>query len=151
MLVHRRPTVGQIRFQEVHNGRYDDRLELIFEDEALNQRFVIVRPLRAIVGNKADYELLKPRAPFVPRKRVTREVETDVLPGILPPALNAIPYAVKLAKSPIPKNLSDVLSTGSPRDATQRVRRMFLPGAWDSSTYGRHFKHLIWAEELRME
>jgi helicase MOV-10 len=126
-------------------------MEIIFEDQKLGQQFAIVRPVRVIVGRKEDHELLRPTAPFVPRKRTAREPETEIFEGVPPPALKAIKYVVALDKAEIPKNLSDALSTGSTSDVVGRVRRMFLPQAWGSSTYGRHFKYLIWIEEYRME
>jgi helicase MOV-10 len=146
-----RPRTGKVDFRQNHNGRYEDRIEIIFEDEALGQQFVIVRPLQAIVGSQADHDMLRPKAPFVPRKRTARKPETEILPGILPPALKAIPYVVKLAHAHIPKNLSETLSTGSVSDVVGRVRRIFLPKVWDSATYSRHFKNLIWIEEHQME
>lgn len=150
-LTYGRPVTGKAEFRQSHNGRYEDRVEIIFEDEQLDRQFVIVRPLRAIVGSQADHDLLRPTAPFVPRKRRTREPETEVLPGVLPPALKAIPYVVKLPQAGIPKNLSETLSTGSSTDIIGRVRRIFLPKTWDCTTYSRHFKNLIWIEEYRME
>lgn len=148
-----RSVTGQVKFREANNGHYEDRLEIIFEDERLGQRFIIVRPVRAIIGNKEDHELLKPVAPFIPRKRIARDPETEILEGVLPPTLKAIPYVVKLAQSEIPKNLSLSLSTGSGSlsDVIGRVRRIFLPKSWDSNSYGRHFKNLLWVEEYRME
>ena len=146
-----RPVIGQVKFRDINNGRYEDRLEIVFEDERLRQRFIIVRPLRVIVGNRRDHELLKPKAPFVPRKRTTREPETEVIEGVLPPSLKAIPYVVKLCFADIPKDLSVSLSTGSLAEVTARVRRVFLPQSWDSNTYARHFKNLLWVEEYRME
>jgi helicase MOV-10 len=142
---------GQVQFRQSHNGRYEDRLEIIFEDQKLGQRFVIVRPLKAIIGSQADHDLLRPTAPFVPRKRTTRKPETDVVPGVSPPALNAIPYAVKLPHSNIPNNLPEILASGSLSDIIGRVRRILFPKAWDTATYDRHFKNLIWIEEYRME
>jgi helicase MOV-10 len=149
--VYGRPVTGRIQFKQNHNGCYEDRVEIVFEDEKLSQRFVIVRPVRAIVGSKADHELLRPTAPFVPRKRTAREPATEIVEGVRPPALKAIRYVVILAKSEIPKNLSIVLSMRSTSDVVERVRRMFIPATWDSSTYSRHFKYLIWVEEYRME
>lgn len=149
--MYRRPLTGQVKFRTPYPGRYEDRVEILFEDQALFQRFAIVRPIKAIVGNKADYELLRPTAPYVPRKRTTRVPETDVLPGPPPPALEAIKYVVALGKAEIPKQLATALSSGSIAEILGRVRRMFLPGTWDVSSYGRHFKHLIWVEEHRME
>ncbi|KAF7971347.1 hypothetical protein HWV62_21363 [Athelia sp. TMB] len=143
---------GRGNSPEVDYGRYEDRIEIFFEDSSLNyQRFVIVRPLKAIVGNKQDYELLKARAPFVPRKRVAREPETEILEGVLPPTLKAVPYVVALCRADIPKALAVSLSTGPMHEVVSRVRRVFLPRIWDSSTYGRHFKNLLWVEEYRME
>jgi helicase MOV-10 len=142
---------GRVEFRQSYNGRYEDRVEIIFEDEKLGQQFVIVRPLRAVVGSQADHDLLKPKTPFVPRKRTARKPEQEVLPGILPPALNAIPYTVKLSKADIPNNLAETLSSGSSSEVIDRVRRIFLPKRWDSATYARHFKNLIWIEEHRME
>lgn len=143
---------ARIKFSEIDHGRYEDRLEILFEDSSLGyQRFVIVRPLKAIVGNKADYELLKAYAPFVPRKRIVREPETQVLEGVLPPTLKAIPYVVALCRADIPKPLAVSLSTGPMQEVVSRIRRVFLPRIWDSNTYGRHFKNLLWVEEYRME
>jgi helicase MOV-10 len=148
-LVYGWPITGQVLFQSSHNGRHEDRVEIVFEDEG--QRFAVVRSLRAIVGSKTDHGLLKPTAPFVRKKKITREPEKEIFEGVPPPALKAIPYVVKLARSDIPIKLSAALSTGSTSDIIGRVRRMFLPNAWESSTYSRHFKHLIWIEEYKME
>lgn len=46
-----------------NRGHYDDRMELIFEDNAARTRFFIVRPLHAIVAVQADLDLLAPTAP----------------------------------------------------------------------------------------
>ena len=147
----RQAIIGEVLFSAEFNGRYDDRLEIIFEDQALGQRFAIVRRLQAIVGSKADHALLKPKSPYVPRIRDLRETATDVVPGVTPPALKAIPYVVKLAESPIPKALADVLSKGAPQQRAGNIQRLFLPETWNSSSYGRHMKHLIWTEEFQME
>ena len=150
-LIYGRPLTGQVVFRTPHSGRYEDRVEILFEDQALLQRFVIVRPIKVIVGDKADHELLRPTAPYVPRKRTDRAPEINVLLGPTPPALEAIKYVVKLGKAEIPKRLATALSSGSNADILGQVRRMFLPGTWDLSSYGRHFKYLIWVEEYKME
>lgn len=143
--------MGFIGFHGLYNGRYEDRLEILLEDERLRQRFVIVRPVRAIIGSKEDHELLKPKAPFVPRERIVREPETEILKGVFPLALKAVPYVVPLLHADIPKHLSSSLSKGSTADVISSIRRIFLPKVWDSSTYGQHFKTLLWIEEHRME
>lgn len=151
LLTYGSPASGLIKFCDSDSGRYEDRLEVTLEDERLQQRFVIVRPLRAIIGDREDHALLKPKAPFVPRELAAREPETEVFKGVLPPSLKAIPYVVTLPWAEIPRNLAASLWTGSLSEVIGRVRRGFLPPTWDSHTYGRHFKSLLWVEEYRME
>ena len=146
-----KPLLFKVTLRQKHIGRCEDRLEIVFEDVQLRKRFVIARALRAIVGSKADHELLKPKAPYVPRNRTTRQPETQVVEGVLPPSLKAIPYVVSLPHANIPGPLSSALSTSSSSDIISRIRRVFLPLVLDSETYGRHFKNLLWIEEFRME
>jgi len=107
--------------------------------------------MRVIVGDKADYELLRPTAPYIPRKRTQRQAENEVIPGELPPALKAVPYIVKLTKALIPRQVSSTLSTGPTSEIIRNVRRILLPSILDSEAYGRHFKNLLWIEENQME
>ncbi|KAF7966507.1 hypothetical protein HWV62_21353 [Athelia sp. TMB] len=146
-----RRVTTEILFRATFNGRYDDRLEIIFEDQALSKRFAIVRPIQAIIGSKADHELLKPKSPYVPRIRRDREAVMDVVLGVAPPALDAITYVVKLTQSPIPKELAGALVTGAPQHRAGNIKRLFLPQIWNSDTYSRHMKHLIWVEEFQMD
>lgn len=151
VVAHRTFISLEIGFRQSHIGRYEDRLEIVLEDVSLKKQFIIAKPLRAIVGNSADHELLKPKAPFVPRPRTKRQEETDVVEGVPPTALNAVPYLGRLPRAVMPGPLFTDLSSGSFSDILGRVRRVYLPGALDSNTYGRYFKHLLWIEEFRME
>jgi helicase MOV-10 len=117
----------------------------------LRKRFIIARILRVIVGNRGDHEMFRPTVPYVPRKRSARQPETKVVEGVLPPSLNAVPYVVPLPKAPIPSNLASTLSTGNTMSIVTNIRRLYLPPVLDSKTYARHFKHLLWIEEFRME
>jgi helicase MOV-10 len=145
------PILPVIRFSQSYRGRYEDRIEIIFEDNKLNKQFVITRSMRVIVGDKADHELLRPTTPYIPRKRTQRQAENEVIPGELPPALKAVPYIVNLTKAPIPRQVSSTLSTGSTSEIIRNVRRILLPSVLDSEAYGRHFKNLLWIEENQME
>lgn len=129
----------------------DDRLEIIFEDTALRATFVIARPLKAIVGSQADYELLKPIAPFQPRQQTRTQPETQVVSGVPPTSNNIIPYTIKLPKAQISASLLAALSEMSSGKALDHIRRVFLPKVINSSTYSRYFKTLLWIEEHRME
>jgi helicase MOV-10 len=140
-----------VSFTSPFRGRFQDRLEFVFEDRSLNQRFVIVRDIRGIAGERSDHELLQPIAPYVPRKWMPRAQEINVIPGIRPPALDAIPWVISLPDALVPKNLSDAVASGEVKDILERLKRSFLPVDFSSDTYGRHWKYLLWLEEIRME
>jgi helicase MOV-10 len=123
----------------------------MFEDAKLRKRFLISRPLQAVIGNKADHELLKPKAPYQPRTRTLRQPETEVVPGVPPPAQDAIPWTVQLPLAKIPQALASTLLTGSFSEVLGGVRKSFMPKTFDSQTYGRHFQSVLWVEEHRME
>ena len=140
-----------VHFRHSLRGSYGARLELWFEDTKLNEKFAIVRTAAAIVGNKEDYDRLLPVAPFVPRKHTTRDRETTIIEGVRPASLGYVRYVVSLPESPIPGYISSALSQGSPDGIVSYFRKSLLPRVLDSTTYGRHFKHLLWAEEYRSE
>jgi helicase MOV-10 len=132
-------------------GQFTDRLEISFEDTTLRQRFVIVRRVKAIVGSRAEYELLRPRAPYVPRRRAQREPESVVVAGPPPPATSTVMWVVKLTQAPIPTTLAAILASGSVKDILAQLRRTVLPAVVNCDTYGRYWKNVIWVEEHRME
>lgn len=150
-LTYARAITFEITVRQEHIGRYEDRLEIIFEDMQLKKQFIITRTLEVTIGSKADHDLLKPIAPYKPRKRTNRQPEIEVVEGVLPPSLKAVPYVVPLPHAQIPDGLSNSLSTGSTSEIIGRIRRVHLPHTLDSETYGRHFKALLWIEEFRME
>ncbi|KZT68330.1 RNA helicase [Daedalea quercina L-15889] len=138
-------------FRQHHRGRYDDRLELIFEDTTLRQRFVIIRAVKATVGSRADHEALKPKSPYVPRKRTPRTLETDVVPGVPPSTEKAIPYVGKLPHALIPPRMSTALATGQIGRTINYFRNSILPAQLNSETHARYYKTHLWAEEHKME
>ncbi|KAJ7636873.1 P-loop containing nucleoside triphosphate hydrolase protein [Roridomyces roridus] len=141
-----------VKFRQDYNGRVEDRLEILFEDLQLRKRFIIARTLHVVVGNRADHEAMRPIAPYVPRKRNAAQPELDVVEGVAPPSLKAIPYVGKLPKAPIPAGLAATLSFNGPTASIiGDLRPQYLPYVLDSKTYARHFKHLLWIEEYRME
>lgn len=82
-LIYGRETRLIINFAQSYRGRYEDRAEIIFEDIQLGKEFVIVRPLRVIVGSRADHDALRPTAPYVPRRRTNRAPVNEVVPGVV--------------------------------------------------------------------
>jgi helicase MOV-10 len=149
-LVRNSPVRLEVAFRQRHLGRYEDRVDIVFDDAQAKQQFVIARPLRAIIGDRRDYELLRPRAPYVPRTQGRREPETEVVPGEAPESTNAIPWVVRLLRADIPKPLLTTLSDASSTDIMRNLRRVHLPPALTSETYSRHFTSLLWVEEHQM-
>ncbi len=147
-----RPLSIVMELKQSFIGRYEDRVEFVFEDSQLKQRFIISRTLRAIVGNATEHEALAPKVPYTPRVRSTRKPIQKVVEGVKPPALNAIPYTRKLPEAAIPSHLASVLSSpeGTAKIVSQ-IRKRFLPAALNSKTYGPYFKQLLWAEEHQAE
>ena len=141
-----------IGFKEQHIGRYQDRLELVFEDIQLKKRFVITRTLKATVGNKAEHEQLQPKAPYVPRARSDRRPVLEVVEGIKLPTTIAIPYIGPLPKAHIPVRFQTILSSKDPvAKITTQIRNTFIPQVLNSKSYRQYFKHLLWIEENCME
>ncbi|KAK1226913.1 hypothetical protein PQX77_010082 [Marasmius sp. AFHP31] len=132
-------------------GRTEDRLDLTFHDLQLRTRFIISRTLRVHVGSQSDQNDLKPKTPYKPRKRSARQPEVEVVPGEPAPSLQAIPYVGKLPQAPIPSHVARTLSSGSTKEIIERMQKVYLPRVLDSAGYGKHFKHLLWAEEHQME
>ncbi|KAJ8688713.1 hypothetical protein PTI98_013472 [Pleurotus ostreatus] len=140
-----------VTFRQTYTGRYHDRVDILFEDSQLKKRFTISRPLTAIVGNKEDHDMLRPKTPFVPQKRLARQPEVDVVPPELPASTKAVPYVVPLPLALIPRHFSNIFTSGSYAHVLHTIRKSFLPQSFNSESYGRHFKHLLWTEEFQSE
>ncbi|KAJ7931318.1 hypothetical protein B0H13DRAFT_1858158 [Mycena leptocephala] len=110
-----------VTLRQDHNGRAEDRLEILFEDVQLRRHFIIARILRVIVGNRGDHEMFRPTVPYVPRKR------SD------------------------PKQLGFNAVDGEHDEHRDQHSPTVSTTCLDSKTYARHFKHLLWIEEFRME
>jgi len=89
-----------ISFTQSYRGRYHDRAEILFEDTQLGKEFVIVRPLRVIVGSREDYAALRPTAPYVPRRRTNRPPATEVVPGVVGPFRPQTKFYSNMARRP---------------------------------------------------
>lgn len=132
-------------------GRSNDRLEIVFLDTTLQTQFVITRSLVAVVGSKADWELTKPSSPYKPKKRTKREPEKEVTSGIKPPQLADIKWVVDLPQALVPHDLEVLLEGPRMKDVVDTLKQTWLPGAFNSETYGRHFKILLHVEETQMK
>lgn len=138
-----------VTFRHAQRGRFKGRLELTLRDGA-KEEFIIVRELRAVVGNKDDHELLKAVAPYVHRKPPKWQAGTSTVAGDRPPALDAVKWVKPLLPSTIPPGLAQALSGGSSRKVLAEIRNIHLPRTLDVQTHGRHFQTLLWVEEHRL-
>lgn len=135
-------------------GRFEDRLELTFEDFHLSKRFAIVRPVAVIVGNREDHEAIKPTAPYVPRVRKAAIPERSLAidEGPKPPALAEVKWVVRLPTYDIPSALEDVIaSTRNSRELITRLKTDFLPSRLRTDSYTRHFQTLLHVEEAQLK
>ncbi|THH30849.1 hypothetical protein EUX98_g3344 [Antrodiella citrinella] len=141
-----------VNFKHPNHGKYDDRLEILFEDLSIRQQFAIVRPIRGIIGSKTDYEQLRPKIPYAPRKRTARAPEQEVVPGVPPAATNSTKWVTKLPFADIPKGLIRILySANEASKVAAEVRVARLPTHLDAESYSRHFRELLWVEEFKMQ
>ncbi|KAI0336614.1 P-loop containing nucleoside triphosphate hydrolase protein [Cubamyces sp. BRFM 1775] len=146
----KRPAQVAIRFSQHNRGRYDGRLEVTLKDTVTQRTFVILRQLCAVVGNPADHQLLRPKAPYVRRGRAPWRQGGAVVDGERPPALDAVKWVKKLPPSRIPGPLAAIIANGSMRDIIVQTREQFLPPTLHADTHGTHFRVLLWIEEARM-
>jgi len=124
----------------------------VFRDTQLGQQFIITRTIKAVVGDKALHEQLKPKKPYIPRARSARKEIKEVVEGVQPPALKVIPYVAALPKAGIPVPLRKLLEgSESIGRISKQLKSAFLPATLNGKTYGRFFKHLLWIEESKME
>lgn len=147
------PLKINVKFQEDYIGHYQDRIEIELKEKRLKKVFSISRMVYAIVGDPLIHERLKPSQPYIPRIRGPREPETQVIQGVPPPSLQAIPYVSRLPAADIPKHLLSSLAA-SPTASTENVQMIqdtFLPKLFDAESHGRYFNILVWIEEHKME
>ena len=138
-----------VTFRHTQRGRYQGRLEITLRN-ASQRTFLVIRELRAVVGNAADHDLLKAVAPYVHRRPSRWRHDTTIVAGMRPPALDAVRWVKKLDQSYIPSSLSDILKVGSTRKAIAAIRSSVLPPTLTSETHDRFFRALLWIEEYRL-
>ncbi|KAG8895100.1 hypothetical protein FRB99_000766 [Tulasnella sp. 403] len=128
-------------------GRLGQRLELVFENRAVQQSFTIVRPVRAILGVQTDQDTLLTKIPYVRRPRRVRTGIIAPIPGPLPPSCTSIKYVMKLPEYPLdPK----VIVPGSEAERMEVIRRL-LPQELSAETYRRFWQTLLFVEEHQMK
>lgn len=147
-----------VRLRVAEIGTYRDTLEIRFSRVSNNQLFCVTRTVKATVGDEADYALLRPTAPYVPRRRSDRQEinDGDVVAGVPPPRLTAIAWRSKLGRYNIPESYRPRLSLQPNRsdtgeDIVPKEIRSLMPTTFRLSTHAQQFCLLLWLEEISME
>jgi helicase MOV-10 len=144
----RTPLKGTVVFDsQGSRGRFQDRLELMFYDTVTLRKFAIVKPLSIIVGNKEDYEILKPIAPYIPKKKLQREPIKQVTPGEPPEALAVVKWTAKLLPYELPKALKTILDMPVVKERIRLLRSGFVPRGLSSESHARWFHVMLFIEE----
>jgi helicase MOV-10 len=133
-----------------HLGRFEDRIELVFEDDELNERFVIARMIRVVVGNRKELEALAPISPYVRPRRKRHEGVEDFIEGVKVPFVSDIQWAVKLPQYKVPAAVRDALAVGDLDHQLSKIKQMILPREVTSETYRKHWSSLLHIEEMQM-
>lgn len=63
-------------------GRFEARVEVLFEDTRSQERFVIARPVLVTIGNVEEHRALQPITPYVAPRRPKQQREvTEIEEG----------------------------------------------------------------------
>jgi len=135
-----------LHFHSSDRGRFQDRLELSFYDSANSKRFAITRTLLCTVGNREDYEAIKPSAPYKPKHKKAREVVGSIDEGPKPPAIADIKWEVELKLYNVPNELDRVLNMSDWKAKIKSIRD-YMPREFICETYARQFHTLLHIEE----
>ncbi|KAJ2992539.1 hypothetical protein NUW54_g7909 [Trametes sanguinea] len=120
-----------VTFRQALRGRYQGRLELTLND-GTTRPFVIIRQLRAVVGNADDHQLLKAAAPY---STSTAEVACPRLDD---------------GRTSAPGPRCHVLAIRSTNTAIAAIRSNHLPKTLSATTHAQHFQTLLHIEEQRL-
>ncbi|KAI0293936.1 P-loop containing nucleoside triphosphate hydrolase protein [Russula brevipes] len=145
-----------VRLRATEIGRYEDTLEIRFVRVFNNERFSVTRTVKATVGDADDYALLRPTAPYVPRRRADRQGIGRTVAGVPPERLLAIAWRTRLGRYRIPKSYHPILSTPPNRpepgvDIVPAKIRSLVPPILRRSSHSTMFSLLLWLEEIAME
>ena len=99
-----------------------------------------------IVGNREDYEAIKPSAPYKPRHKKAREDVGTIDEGPKPPAISDIKWEVELKLYKVPKELERVLKMDDRKTKMKSIRD-YMPREFTCETYARQFHTLLHIEE----
>ncbi|KAF9653722.1 P-loop containing nucleoside triphosphate hydrolase protein [Thelephora ganbajun] len=143
-------TTLNVTCAQSNRGRFEARVEVLFEDIRSKERFVIVRPVLVAIGSVEEHRALQPVTPYVaPRRPKQQRHMTEVEEGVVPPFETSIPWTTRLPFYMIPDDLFAFLSKRQP-NLVPETGRKFLPQRLAPETYTRLFEVLLWCEEFKI-
>lgn len=75
-------TTLNVTCTQSNRGRFEARVEVLFEDTRTKEQFVIVRPVLVAIGNVEEHKALQPVTPYVaPRRPKQQRRVTEVEAG----------------------------------------------------------------------
>lgn len=146
---HGRPCAVRVTFHPSYVGRFQDILELEFHDLKTSTRFTIVRRVSATVGSASVHTLLAARGRYVRLPFAPRLPDPRAIPTARPPTWTKVRWAVRMGEYPIPEAMDELFKKPPRRSLIGEIRSRFMPNAFGSATYGKHFQALLHLEEIQ--
>ncbi len=135
-------------FKRKVRGRCEEQLVITCQGANKNP-FVITRRLRAVVGDAAEHEALKPVTPYVRRRRAPWRNDLPVVSGERPPSLVAAQWVKKLPRAKIPLKLARVLKSGKLDEVAAVIAEKYFGDELTMVSHKLNFARLLWIEEDR--
>ncbi|KAI1789430.1 P-loop containing nucleoside triphosphate hydrolase protein [Ganoderma leucocontextum] len=148
-IAHGKTLLLPIRFRHGQRGHFEGRVEIVFQRTG-SSSFSIWRTVKAVVGEAADRERLKPIAKYVRRPRAPWHHNRPVVSGERPPALFATPWVKKLTLAPIPTELAEMVKTKPAEAVIGYITQRYMgTGTLSKANHSPFFRALLWVEEVR--
>lgn len=118
-------TTLNVTCTQANRGRFEARVEVLFEGTDSKERFLIVRPVLVVIGNVEEHRALQPVTPYVaPRRpgqqRHVAEVEEGIVSWSPRKTCFALDNVLFIGRLHLSRRLSDgnlvSRSTGSQRN-----------------------------------
>lgn len=132
-----------ILFHPGYAGQFEDTLELVFWHLDLHHTFLITRRVKATIGDRDDYEQIKPEAPYTGPRQVPRfnYDRVKVILSLRPPTWTETIWKERLLEYQIPDKVVEAAfgpqessKQRNPNAARANVQRL-MPAALNLDTY----------------
>ena len=127
-------TMLNVTCTQSNRGRFEARIEVVFEDTQSQERFVIVRPVLVTIGNVEEHRALQPTTPYVaPRVPRQQRQVTEVEEGVVSRSPKKTRAAADNSPPIVRPHLSRRLSHGSHVSHSTISQKIFLLSSADGN------------------